>query len=207
MSRRDRLLAEGMRLFGEKGYAATSVAEIEEAAGLARGSGSLYRHFRSKRELLEAGVDAVLRHREPADVAPDVTSVATPDVSTLLGELARRGLERMHEDRDLNRLLLRGLEQFPRLLRRFVDGEIMPRHEEIAAALESIGGEKDLRCDWDALACVVQGAAAHYWLISDIFDGHPGGTSEEDYVTALVALTASALEPPDGEAGRGSRRV
>jgi hypothetical protein len=35
-----------MRLFGEQGYAATTVVEIEAAAGLSPGSGSLDRHFR-----------------------------------------------------------------------------------------------------------------------------------------------------------------
>ena len=53
-STRDALLTEDMRLFGEKGYAATSVAQIEQAAGLSPGSGSLYNHFRSKEVFVEA---------------------------------------------------------------------------------------------------------------------------------------------------------
>ncbi|MGH9208726.1 MAG: TetR/AcrR family transcriptional regulator, partial [Acidimicrobiales bacterium] len=39
---RERLVTEAMRLFGEQGYKATSVAQIEAAAGLAPGSGALY---------------------------------------------------------------------------------------------------------------------------------------------------------------------
>ena len=54
-STRQRLVAEAMRLFGEQGYAATTVAEIEAAAGLSPGSGSLYRHFPSKQALLAEG--------------------------------------------------------------------------------------------------------------------------------------------------------
>src|ERR1700755_2526115 len=53
---RDRLLAAALRLFAAKGYAATSVADIQRASGLAPGSGALYKHFGSKRELLEAAV-------------------------------------------------------------------------------------------------------------------------------------------------------
>jgi AcrR family transcriptional regulator len=52
-----------MRLFGEQGYQATSVAQIEAAAGLAPGSGALYHHFKSKEALLEAGIDRQLDRR------------------------------------------------------------------------------------------------------------------------------------------------
>jgi AcrR family transcriptional regulator len=60
---RERLVTEAMRLFGERGYQATSVAQIEAAAGLAAGSGALYHHFRSKQALLEAGIDRQLDRR------------------------------------------------------------------------------------------------------------------------------------------------
>jgi len=60
---RDRLLTEAMRLFGEQGYQATSITQIEAAAGLAPGSGALYHHFKSKEALLEAGIDRQLDRR------------------------------------------------------------------------------------------------------------------------------------------------
>jgi AcrR family transcriptional regulator len=60
---RERLVTEAMRLFGEQGYRATSVAQIEAAAGLAPGSGALYHHFKSKQALLEAGIDRQLDRR------------------------------------------------------------------------------------------------------------------------------------------------
>jgi AcrR family transcriptional regulator len=60
---RDRLLNEAMRLFSHKGFEATSVSQIEAAAGLAAGSGALYRHFKSKDALLAAGIDRQLDRR------------------------------------------------------------------------------------------------------------------------------------------------
>lgn len=60
---RERLVTEAMRLFSEQGYRATSVAQIEAAAGLAAGSGALYHHFKSKELLFEAGIDRQLDRR------------------------------------------------------------------------------------------------------------------------------------------------
>jgi len=60
---RERLVTEAMRLFSSRGFEATSVSQIEAAAGLAAGSGALYRHFKSKDELLAAGIDRQLDRR------------------------------------------------------------------------------------------------------------------------------------------------
>jgi AcrR family transcriptional regulator len=62
-STKDRLVTEAMRLFGEQGYQATKITQIEAAAGLAPGSGALYHHFRNKEALLEAGIDRQLDRR------------------------------------------------------------------------------------------------------------------------------------------------
>ena len=50
---RDRLKQAALRLFTERGFAATSIAAIETAAGLAPRAGAFYRHFESKETLLE----------------------------------------------------------------------------------------------------------------------------------------------------------
>lgn len=55
---RERLIAAALRLFAQQGYATTSVAEIEGAVGLRPGGGGLYRHFKSKDELLLAAAQA-----------------------------------------------------------------------------------------------------------------------------------------------------
>jgi AcrR family transcriptional regulator len=60
---RERLVTEAMRLFSTRGFEATSVSQIEAAAGLSPGSGALYRHFESKEALLAAGIDRQLDRR------------------------------------------------------------------------------------------------------------------------------------------------
>ena len=53
---RDLLVSEATRLFAERGFEATSVEAVLDAAGVSRGS--LYHHFRSKEALFEAVLDA-----------------------------------------------------------------------------------------------------------------------------------------------------
>lgn len=199
---RDRLLTEGMRLFGERGYGSTSVAQIEAAAGLSPGSGSLYKHFRSKQELLATGLDRLLRTGRPIPAPPQAQD---PDaLVALLRDVVRIGLRRLEEDRDLNRLLFRGLDAFPELLERFGDEEIKRLHEQTVALLAEMSGPASESADWSAVAVALQGATAHYWLLSDLFGQHPSGVGEERFVAAVAGLAAAALAIP-GSPGRERR--
>lgn len=64
ISTKERLVTEAMRLFGEQGYKATSVAQIEKAAGLTPGSGGLYPPLQVQ------GSVAGGRHRSAAGPSP-----------------------------------------------------------------------------------------------------------------------------------------
>jgi AcrR family transcriptional regulator len=82
---RERLVATAMRLFLEKGYGATSVAEILSAAGA--NSGSLYHFFPTKQDLL---IEVLRRYRDgihPMLLAPAWIGVDDPieRVFVLLG--------------------------------------------------------------------------------------------------------------------------
>ncbi|HEY5192752.1 MAG TPA: helix-turn-helix domain-containing protein [Solirubrobacteraceae bacterium] len=57
---RERILDEAMRLFGKRGYSATSIAKIEAVSGLTPGAGGLYHHFKSKEAILAAGIERQL---------------------------------------------------------------------------------------------------------------------------------------------------
>jgi AcrR family transcriptional regulator len=50
---RERIKAAALPLFAERGFAATSIAAIESAAGLAPRAGAFYRHFAGKEALFE----------------------------------------------------------------------------------------------------------------------------------------------------------
>ena len=76
---RQRLLAEAQQLFRERGYAATSLEQIAEAAEVTKGA--IYGHFASKEDLMLSALEAA-----PA-----------PDYSTTLNDESRPLRERLAE--------------------------------------------------------------------------------------------------------------
>lgn len=191
-STRQRLVDEAMRLFGEQGYRETTIAQIEAAAGLSPGSGSLYKHFPSKEALLVEGVEAVLSDRAELNQALDLSAAQNPgnpaDLQALLRAAATAGLQRMERDRYINRLLFRGLQEFPDLLARYGEGEITANHRAVEALLSGLAKKHEAEHDWPAIAAVLIGAIAHYWLLTDLFGTHPSGVDEERYVAATAVL-------------------
>jgi AcrR family transcriptional regulator len=76
---RERLIATGRELFGERGYEGTSIASILEAAGVARGA--LYHHFPTKEALFDAVLDRLVA--EIAGVAADAARAAGDPLESL----------------------------------------------------------------------------------------------------------------------------
>ena len=68
-SKRAQMLAAALALFGEKGYEATSINEIAARAGVA--IGSVYQHFRSKRQLLLTLMEELLEGLSRLELRPE----------------------------------------------------------------------------------------------------------------------------------------
>jgi AcrR family transcriptional regulator len=78
---RQRLLAEAQRLFRERGYAATSLEQIAEAAEVTKGA--IYGHFASKEDLMLSALEAA--------PAPDYTATLSDASRPLRERLAKFG--------------------------------------------------------------------------------------------------------------------
>lgn len=198
---RERILAAAMRLFGERGYAATSTAAIEAEAGLSPGAGGLFAHFPKKSAVLRAGLEAifdtsddVLPPPAPASTGPEEARPRRQANRTALTDIAYMGLRRLEHDRDFNRILVRDLRAEPDLLELAAQREIRPVHARLAAYLAEQG---DLTSKESfALAAVLIGATSHLWLLNDIYGTHPAGVSTDDYVTMLARCAAAVLNDP-----------
>jgi AcrR family transcriptional regulator len=95
------LIAAARELFGEQGYAATSVDEIAREAGVTKGA--LYHHFRDKDDLFRAVVEDV--KRDVTDVVGAAFLSATADNETMHSlELGFRAFIEAHLDPAVQRI-------------------------------------------------------------------------------------------------------
>jgi AcrR family transcriptional regulator len=104
---RQRLLAEAQRLFRERGYAATSLEQIAEAAEVTKGA--IYGHFASKEDLMLSAVEAA--------PAPDYSTTLDDESRPLRERLAEFGRAVAAEDPGDTEELAVFLEFFAALLR------------------------------------------------------------------------------------------
>jgi AcrR family transcriptional regulator len=189
---RQRFVEVATRLFAERGFAATSVADIQGALGLAAGSGALYKHFPSKRALLEevVGNHVTTMRSGHAEFAAQVPA----DLEQALGFLADSVWAGMQRDHAVLRVLLRDLDAHPDLL------------DDVWTAIR--GNVYDVFTDWlrtqaDAGAIVVDDpeatgavllASLTYRPILDTLIGHtPGDIDAARFRTAWVRHALSTL--------------
>lgn len=81
---RDEVLRAALHVFLDRGYAAARIEDIAQQAGV--GKGSVYLHFRNKKELFQAVVDdGIIRQIESAEAfASDFSGSASELLATLL---------------------------------------------------------------------------------------------------------------------------
>ena len=115
VSTRERIVDEAMRLFSQNGYTATSVAKIEDAAGLTPGAGGLYHHFKSKEAVLAAGIE---RHLERLGALRRIREVlgSLGDLRAELKLTARYFLAELDEESELLRILASDVRNRPQVL-------------------------------------------------------------------------------------------
>lgn len=120
-----RILETSRRLFSERGYHGTTVRDIAVQVGVS--DGALYRHFRSKREMFEALLDAT----GLPEVWRDLEAVPqTVPLERALGGMATSALRFMEENREVLKIfILEGVagdtairEQYQTITARWVAG-------------------------------------------------------------------------------------
>ena len=115
-----------------------------------------------------------------------------------LARLVRDGMVRLDRERDLNRLVVRDLQRFPELMDKVREREM----QRIAVGFgewlsRESGGDRDR--DWCAIATVLSGAVANYWVLRDVFGSHPSGVGEPAFVEAAVDLVVALIEEGGGD--------
>lgn len=195
---RDRLLAAGMDLFARQGFKATTVGEIEEAAGLVPRRGALYKHFASKQALLEAGLEVhlvavdqvidLLGGGPSADPVDEVRAIG----AWLLGELAT--------EEQLTLILEKEGDRLPEFRDRFRDRISDAGYRAAGAAIrrwaiaEAPEGVDVSEVDFDALGVVVTGALINFRRSGWTFRSDPIGVDAERVLDAWVDVCRWTLD-------------
>ncbi|WP_167480806.1 TetR/AcrR family transcriptional regulator [Mesorhizobium waimense] len=190
---RERILREAIRLFAKRGYDRTSVPDIQEAAGLSRGSGALYKHFPSKEALLAAAVERFVG--EARESRAELGEMMLP-VDEGSRRLVESMLERLGANRDVLRILWRDLEHFPEL-EGAARGEIMQStYLAIAKWLQEHERQGELRAhDSQAVAAVIVGSVAMFRVFEAIWGERAIDISDERFAAAWCDLLLRSLRP------------
>src|SRR5260370_30218185 len=98
---RERLLDAAMELFARRGYAATSIGAIEQAAGLAPRSGALYQYFSGKDAVLRAALERKMQTLGELDAVLQMLPLG--DLKAELRLLARWNMKSLQEREALTR--------------------------------------------------------------------------------------------------------
>jgi AcrR family transcriptional regulator len=134
-----------MRLFADRGFGATSVADIEKAVGLQPRRGGLYKHFPNKLAVLETAIQAHLD--SAASLARDVEGVGLAvapnvDLSTLadqIEELGRAFLAEMDRLELLTRVLEHDAGRLPEFTNAVKSGMVDLSYRTTAQLLREYG--------------------------------------------------------------------
>jgi AcrR family transcriptional regulator len=189
---KERLITEAMRLFSQQGYRATSVKQIEQAAGLVPGCGALYNHFKSKQELLAAVIDRQLdRRRAMHDIS--ALFAGRGDLRTELSLLCRYLMSVLDQESEFLQVVARTpADESPRLTDAYaalIDGLYSELGDWItgcAAALNSFEAAQ--------IAAVGVDALLGRRTSRIMFHASHTDPSDEQYVTEWTEIIAGRIE-------------
>jgi AcrR family transcriptional regulator len=186
-STRDRLITAAMHLFADRGYARTTVGDIESAAGLAPRSGALYQYFKGKRELLDAALERHVADLDQMQGAIDLLPLG--DLRAELTLMARWNLQDLQRRRDLHRFLRKEGDQFPDLVAKVYErmgaGPLRRTADFLSGRLRDAGAEP---IDAEAVVVVMVQTMAAYRTHEDIYGAPPLDVDEERFVQAWVDI-------------------
>lgn len=190
-STRDRILNEALRLFAEQGYAGTSVAAIEKAAGLSPHSGALYTHFGSKEQVLAAAVERAVDTAGGAFALAPILSLGNLEAE--LNLIARGSLMLLHNWGNLIRVMTKESEKFPTVMAQARERLFAPSRRFFADWLADKAESADTERDFEAITAIWQGALENYWAATYLYDDPPFGMDDDRFVQQWVRTLRAAI--------------
>jgi AcrR family transcriptional regulator len=188
---RERIVDEAMHLFSQHGYAATSIAKIEAAAGLTPGAGGVYHHFASKEAVLAAGIE---RHLSRLSALREIRAVlgSLGDLRAELTLTARYVLAELDNESELLRILASDVRSRPQLLTSAVEQLVSSTFSGFAGWIGE-HAERDIPAEEaSAIAAVGLGSLLSSRLLRDVL-GIPPQIDDAALIDTWVEMMTTAL--------------
>ena len=163
-------------MFAELGFAGTTVTEIGRRAGLSPGSGSFYRHFRSKQDLLPAAI----QH----EVARCMSAIAQARAAAPhIKNPSRARRSRLKE-------VFEYVRQFDPLIRLMLtDGHRVPEvRDAIATAMQSAGEQLSWEEHPELTVCLT--AIGGYHVFSEVQGRAFQGVTLDEFIRVVASMTS-----------------
>lgn len=128
---RQRLIEAARSLFAEHGYDGATTAAIAASAGVAEGT--IYRHFKDKKELLFACLEPVISEAFERNLAKAEDGLSLRE---LVENMVRERLRILRENREIYRILFTQAQYDPEVRKLFYERALGPRAERIAAVIK-----------------------------------------------------------------------
>lgn len=191
-STRNRLLDAAQLLFAERGFEATSIGDVEEAAGFTRRGGTVYKHFASKEKLF-AGI--IERHAEATARAADVSALLPlGDLRSELTLMARVVLMELTNEEHIHRVLDLGGPKVTEARERMLVDVLEPSYRRTAELLERWVGDNTPLEDPEATITMLLGGLVNLRRNTWTFGRPPLGISDDQAVAAWVDLALTYIE-------------
>jgi AcrR family transcriptional regulator len=191
---RERIVDEAMRLFSQHGYAATSIAKIEAAAGLTPGAGGLYHHFESKEAVLTAGIERQLSRLGALREIRHVLG-SLGDLRAELMLTARYVLAELDSESELLCILASDARNRPQLLRTAVEELVSSTFTGFAEWISERAERAIPAEEATAIAAFGLGSLFSSRLLQDVL-GIPAQIDDQTLVDTWVQMMATALADP-----------
>ncbi len=127
---RTRLIEAARSLFASRGYEGATTAAIAAVAGVAEGT--IYRHFKDKKELLLACLEPVISEAMERSLALAADGIT---LRQLVERMVRERIRILRENQDIYRILFTQGQYQPEIRQLFFKRVLGPRAERIAAII------------------------------------------------------------------------
>ena len=189
------LIEGALRLFATTGFRSTSIADIEKEAGLAPGSGGMYRHFPSKHSLFEAAVEwAEATAYAPGGVDERLLDLSEPRTALLAA--AESALTATRRASDFHIAILKAGPDSPITVEEVGQRLVLPSYRQFAMWLRLFAEAGKFReVDYDAYAAAALGSVVWFHFSTVLAGTTPCALTEERFIEGWVSLHFDALQP------------